>query len=58
MPLPLSPTMGLAMKVAVLPFWSATLRMTYFIVSSSSAFFTSVLKRTPISHWPAFATSW
>ena len=30
----------------------------YFIVISSSAFCTSVLNLTPISHWPAFATSW
>ncbi len=58
MPLPLSPTSGLGMKVTVLPFWCATFLMTYFIVISSSAFFTSVLNLTPISHWPAFATSW
>jgi hypothetical protein len=57
MPLPLSPTIGLGMKVAVLPFWWATFLITYFMVISSSAFLTSVLKRTPISHWPALATS-
>ena len=30
----------------------------YFRISSSSALRTSVLKRVPISHWPAVATSW
>ena len=58
MPLPLSPTSGLGMKVAVLPLRWATFLMMYFIVSSSSAFFTSELNLVPISHWPAFATSW
>jgi len=57
MPEPLSPTSGFGMKLAVLPYWWATLRMTYFIVISSSALRTSVLKRVPISHWPAVATS-
>ena len=58
MPLPLSPTIGLGMKVAVLPLRWATFLMTYFIVISSSAFFTSELNLVPISHWPALATSW
>ncbi|MNN26161.1 hypothetical protein D3C81_1396610 [compost metagenome] len=58
MPLPLSPTSGLGMKVAVLPLRWATFLMTYFIRSSSSAFCTRVLNLVPISHWPAVATSW
>jgi glutamine synthetase len=48
----------LGMKVTVLPFWCATFLITYFIVISSSAFFTSVANLVPISHWPAVATSW
>ena len=58
MPLPLSPTMGLGMNVAVLPLRCATFLTMYLSVSNSSAFFTSVLNLVPISHWPAFATSW
>src|SRR5690348_6215790 len=42
MPEPLSPTTGLAMKVTVLPFACATLRITYFIVCRSSALCSSV----------------
>src|SRR6185437_452427 len=45
-------------KVTVLSFWCATFFTTYFMVISSSAFFTRVLNLTPISHWPALATSW
>src|SRR4249919_1215827 len=58
MPLPLSPTMGLGMNVAVLPLRCATFLMMYFIVSRSSAFLVNVLNLVPISHWPALATSW
>ena len=58
MPLPLSPTIGLGMKVAVLPLRKATLRITYLVASSSSAFLTIELNLVPISHWPAVATSW
>ncbi len=32
--------------------------ITYFIFCSQSARCTSGAKRVPISHWPAFATSW
>ena len=46
------------MNVAVLPKLCATLWMTYFSVMTSSAFFTSEPNLTPISHWPAVATSW
>ena len=58
MPEPLSPTIGFGMKVAVLPNWSATFCTTYLSFSTSSAFLTSVPNFTPISHWPAVATSW
>ena len=43
MPLPLSPTIGFGMNVAVLPYAAATLWIAYFRICTSSAFFTSVL---------------
>ncbi len=46
------------MKVAVLPLRWATFLTTYLSICSSSALRTSELKRAPISHWPALATSW
>ena len=58
MPDPLSPTIGLGMNVAVLPYACAVLWMTYFMICSQSARLTSVSNLVPISHWPAFATSW
>ena len=42
MPLPLSPKSGLGMKVTVLPYWLATLRMMYLYSIMLSALFTSV----------------
>ena len=58
MPEPLSPTIGLGMKVAVLPCAWATLWITYFCSCSQSARCTRVLNRVPSSIWPAVATSW
>ena len=58
MPEPLSPTMGFGMNVAVLPYACAVLCTAYFRICSQSARFTSVSNLVPISHWPAFATSW
>ena len=45
MPLPLSPNSGLGMKVTVLPYWLATLRMMYLYSIMLSADFTSVSNR-------------
>ena len=58
MPEPLSPTIGFGMNVAVLPYACAVLWTAYFSTCSQSARWTSGAKRVPISHWPAFATSW
>ncbi|CFO65145.1 Uncharacterised protein [Bordetella pertussis] len=58
MPEPLSPTMGLGMNVAVLPYTCATLWITYFMTWFQSARCTSVLNLVPISSWPGAATSW
>jgi len=48
----------LGMKVAVLPYWWATFWMMYLSFITSSAFLIRVPNLTPISHWPAVATSW
>src|SRR5579862_7591211 len=58
MPEPLSPKIGLGMKVTVLPYWLATLLHTYLYFSMLSADLTRVSKRWSISHCPAVATSW
>jgi hypothetical protein len=58
MPLPLSPTTGLGMKVAVLPYERATFITVYLRICIQSARFTSVLNLVPISFCPGAATSW
>jgi hypothetical protein len=57
MPEPLSPTIGFGMNVAVLPYACAVLCTAYFSTWIQSAR-TSGANFVPISHWPAFATSW
>ena len=49
-PVPLSPTTGFGIKVAVLPKACATFCTTYLYFCTSSAFLTSVLNKVPISH--------
>ena len=58
MPLPLSPTIGFGMKVAVMPKESATLCTTYLSICTWSAFSTRVAAPVPISAWPPVPTSW
>ena len=45
MPLPLSPNIGLGMKVTVLPYWLATFLTMYLYTIMLSADFTSVSNR-------------
>src|SRR5579862_1675881 len=53
MPDPLSPKMGLGMKVTVLPYWLATLLMIHLYFIMPLADLSRVLKRKSISAWPA-----
>ena len=46
------------MNVAVLPNWWAVFMTAYLRICTWSALVTRLLKRTPISPWPAVATSW
>ncbi len=58
MPEPLSPKMGLGMKVAVLPLRQATFLTMYLNVISRSATSSSVPNLKLISACPAVPTSW
>jgi len=58
MPDPLSPKMGLGMKVAVLPHLWATFLTTCLYHMVRSAMVTSGPNTMDSSPWPAVATSW
>jgi hypothetical protein len=58
MPEPLSSKSGFGMKVAVMPWRSATFLTMYLYNIRESAIFTIVLNFMSISAWPPVATSW